>query len=629
MNLEKLVKYVCIVFVLLFIQVGVFALQAIDPKTFPESPVEYSLGASYQFNITCNDSVGDLNAWLMFNGAEYSMNNQTNEFYKNLIDLAAGTYLYNFTCSNTTVNVTSNTWNYVVEKVPTSINLKIDEDVKNKSFNLYDNVTFTAEIDVSGLNVSLTSNYPDWEDITNKTMVYSEINLTSLGFFNITAFSDGNENYSSSSKTLYFDTIGPTFSDIKTSDNHYDIGKTYQLNVTVQDATLDQVWFESNHTGTITNYTAPTVQSEGNVYWIELNDLAAGEYQYRWIATDSLGTINSTNLTFTVEPKPVLTITADVSHYNSENWIRSNITCWSNDSLITNDKFNFSCSEPFSPQSLGDYGLYFYVNLAPLNYLFSCMLDDSFDQNYTTIETYSVTIEDVTPSPPPPSSPPSSSLSASVSFSGFKDLTVKAGKTGSITFLIKNTFSTDKTDVQLNLSGSSKDPIDPVKEGWCSLDTEKVTVPKNSSKSIKLTCKVPTNAKIGKYSLNVKAIKGKTVLVSSSAKLIVEEAPSPTTTTEEETPTGFVLSPDILPDAILVIGFLSSGLIFLFRENVTRTFKKLGGREEIVPQKKIIKPKTSWIDRIKRTYEKYNYTLDVDFRKKYQTEFFDEEDENT
>jgi len=67
----------------------------------------------------------------------------------------------------------------------------------------------------------------------------------------------------------------------------------------------------------------------------------------------------------------------------------------------------------------------------------------------------------------------------------------------------------------------------------------------------------------------------------------------------------------------------------LFRENVTRTFKKLGGREEIVPQKKIIKPKTSWIDRIKRTYEKYNYSLDIDFRKKYQTEFFDEEDENT
>ena len=104
---------------------------------------------------------------------------------------------------------------------------------------------------------------------------------------------------------------------------------------------------------------------------------------------------------------------------------------------------------------------------------------------------------------------------------------------------------------------------------------------------------------------------------------------------EEEGPTGFALSPEMLPDVIIVVGFLSAGIIFLFRDNVTNTFHKIGrsrglttkmGPTEIEEQKKKIelekkievkkiskedlsKTKTVWIDRAKTFYNKYNCTL--------------------
>jgi hypothetical protein len=89
-----------------------------------------------------------------------------------------------------------------------------------------------------------------------------------------------------------------------TSDSQYIQGRNYGFEIKWTDPdqgdSVDEVtfeWDDSNYT----QYTAPAVQNSGNTYWINLTDLATGDYNYKWYANDSYDIWNNTStLTYSV-----------------------------------------------------------------------------------------------------------------------------------------------------------------------------------------------------------------------------------------------------------------------------------------------------------------------------------------
>jgi hypothetical protein len=105
----------------------------------------------------------------------------------------------------------------------------------------------------------------------------------------------GNEN--SSEVTFTIDSLPPSVTALTETPDPatYLPGQTYQINATVTDPNIQTVILEFNGT----NYTASNLT--GFIYNVTFYDLAAGTYEYRWIANDSYGNINdSENDTYTI-----------------------------------------------------------------------------------------------------------------------------------------------------------------------------------------------------------------------------------------------------------------------------------------------------------------------------------------
>ena len=111
--------------------------------TSPPDFVEYSPGATYQFNITIINTNGTVG--IDFNGINYSLSNISGSFYKDMIDLGAGTYSYYYWAyGNGTTNIfdISETYSYTINR--------------NSSYGLAINgttpITYGTMTDITGLN---------------------------------------------------------------------------------------------------------------------------------------------------------------------------------------------------------------------------------------------------------------------------------------------------------------------------------------------------------------------------------------------------------------------------------------------------------------------------------------------
>jgi hypothetical protein len=76
-----------------------------------------------------------------------------------------------------------------------------------------------------------------------------------------------------------------------TSGNDYTVGQGYEFNATIADANgIDSVWFESNFSGALVNYTV--LAHDGDEYYYDYGQLGAGYYGYKWFANDTIGNLN-------------------------------------------------------------------------------------------------------------------------------------------------------------------------------------------------------------------------------------------------------------------------------------------------------------------------------------------------
>jgi PGF-pre-PGF domain-containing protein len=227
-----------------------------------------------------------------------------NGYYYNSSVLGANTYQYRFVANDSSgnTNVTPILY-FTIAQAPTNISLYLNETENNYSYTQNSVANFTVTVNISGKIVNLTSNYTGWIEQYNTTPLYNYTTLSTLGnFWNITGFFEGDENYSASSKTYYFnvtDVSPPEWSNNVTSiasGSQYSSGQSYQFNVTwnESESSISVVLIEHNFTGGATPHNE-TVSNESSVYYFSVNDLATGTYVWKEYANNTEDYWNVTN----------------------------------------------------------------------------------------------------------------------------------------------------------------------------------------------------------------------------------------------------------------------------------------------------------------------------------------------
>lgn len=214
--------------------------------------------------------------------------------------LGAGNYNYTYNTTgnqNYTSNSTSNILT-ISKSSAITITLLLNDSDSDISVNRTEIVNLTAyasgySYDITVyLDMNATGYGDDFESGTNSVENLTDTTDFSEGKYNVTGHFNGDENYSSSSSTHYL-TVSeniPTYSNLivsPTSPTKYAPNKAYQFNSTWSQE--DVVFMEWNGTG---NYTAT---EEGVEYYVDLNDLASGDYTYRWLANNSADSWTTTS----------------------------------------------------------------------------------------------------------------------------------------------------------------------------------------------------------------------------------------------------------------------------------------------------------------------------------------------
>jgi parallel beta-helix repeat protein len=146
--------------------------------------------------------------------------------------LGAGSYTYVYNTSggqNYTSGSVSNT--LIINKAPTSIRLFLNGTEGNVSYTQNQVANFTVVLNVPGKIVNLYSDYPGWVLQSGLTPLMNYTLLTTAGSkFNLTGYFEGDENYTSSSQTYFFDVFPvsiPNVSFVPKCSKDSDCGSSY------------------------------------------------------------------------------------------------------------------------------------------------------------------------------------------------------------------------------------------------------------------------------------------------------------------------------------------------------------------------------------------------------------------
>jgi hypothetical protein len=191
-------------------------------------------------------------------------------------------------------------WN--VSQGPTNISLYLNDTEDNKSYNQNDVANFTVKLNVTGKTVNLTSNYTGWVTQTGPTPLMNYTTLSTTGtWYNLTGYFEGDENYSSSSKTYFFNVtvaMPPQWVAGSNSTNTTLAGQPANLTLNWTDNyQLAGYIFSTNNTGTWSNSSYITFSGTTNTSWnvTTLNSTVGSIVSWCFYANDTSGNMNATN----------------------------------------------------------------------------------------------------------------------------------------------------------------------------------------------------------------------------------------------------------------------------------------------------------------------------------------------
>lgn len=247
-------------------------------KTNPLTPTTYDQGRTYQFNSTWTDESSDVNVLLEFNQTNpingtlqnYTVSNQSNEYYKAFTDLKSGIYVYKWYGNDSSNNFGSTiTYSYNISKNVTTVILYLNTTQDDKYYMNNTVANFTATISPSDLNVSIGGNFTYVFEPSNATG--SLINITTLWntsdkVFNITAFFIENENRTGDSEThyAYLDVSNPSIYSFELNDTYININESVKIIVNATDGfDINASLVEIQTSGGSANYSL-TLEGTGN-----------------------------------------------------------------------------------------------------------------------------------------------------------------------------------------------------------------------------------------------------------------------------------------------------------------------------------------------------------------------------
>ncbi len=283
----------------------------------------YTIARNYsaQFiNLTINgtnedasfpyDSITNITAWKAFPEGNLSLYRNSslvgvdgiNKPNETLI-LSGGIYNYTLVFPETQNYSFVNTSRILtITRRVTNTALLINGTLGNFVYNLSQIANFTAYVNITGKNITLTSNMTGWLDQNSTNAVYNLTLLSVTGIFNMTAYFAGDQNYSSSFQTSFAtvrDANAPNILGNQTNPGSgvvYYSNQIYKFNLTVSDdAGISHVILQFNST----NYTASRVSgsaSSGN-WSANITDLAANAtgYPVIWYANDTSNNWNKSD----------------------------------------------------------------------------------------------------------------------------------------------------------------------------------------------------------------------------------------------------------------------------------------------------------------------------------------------
>jgi len=564
-----------------------------------------------------NDNYGDNDCFYGFYRDDINLTSTLNE--ENSFGVGTYNYIYNVTnCTNYTDNSTTRTLTVSEGYLPIHLYLNGTEDNKTdgNSYDLYDIANFSVLLNTSGVvyelankTVYLKSDFPFSQNSNNSTFFNYTIDLTTAGLFNLTAYWNGDANYSSSSKTYFFG-VKPYWINNMTSvdsGSNYSSGQSYQFNITwIGD--IENVSFEADflvdNSFNYTDNTSIKVNNDTNGnYWITFTDLAANPsgYSYRWYANDTNGnSVKTDNWNYVISKIPV-----NLSWTSPTSWtfnVGTDVTvrCDSNPDLnLTLGITGYSAVYSFT---LGTVSTSVSSSTADT---FSCFCRPTDTTNYSGYITATLNFQTTDGGTGTGTGGGGDDYTPTGSFL-IKDLTsslsVEAGESKSTTFKLSNTLSSNMKNVNISLTGISST--------WYSLSKTSISLLKRDvPESVTITFSIPEDAEAKDYSVTVtakgKPLVGSTRTTTKTMKLKVTAPTAPEIqpleeveeavigTTEENitsnetaigVPTGLAAAFEYLKNnLVIVIAIASCLLIFIFRNNITTSLMKATGRK--VPKK--------------------------------------------
>ncbi|MFH8093133.1 MAG: PQQ-binding-like beta-propeller repeat protein, partial [Candidatus Aenigmatarchaeota archaeon] len=249
----------------------------------------------------------------------YSLNNEIHPtLYRNTssvnplssatetIILPAGAHEY--VCNNTeTQNYTqaSNSSVLIIEKSATETKLYLNGSESDRQYSLKQVANITATLNVSGKIIYLDSNISGWTLQSSYTPLFNYTLLSSKGVYNVTAYFEGDENYTSSSKTLYLTVVDdetPKYNYLLQNVSWVGIGHGILLSANWSDNyDLDYAWLSTNETGNWENKSYIDInlsdeQTWSNFTWSNRSVPAGKTIGWRIYANDSSGNVNATSI---------------------------------------------------------------------------------------------------------------------------------------------------------------------------------------------------------------------------------------------------------------------------------------------------------------------------------------------
>ncbi len=492
---------------------------AVELTTSVPSGSQYLPGITYSFHINCADINNISDVTFEWNGNNYtdsttpSVQNSGSVYWIDLENLAVGNYPYRWIVNNTSILVFSDTYS-IIKNSSAPLILTLDGTEGDYSFDLNEIADFVADLDVAGKLIKLESTYPDFITQYNISRIEYSINLTSSGIFTVTASWEGDENYTSLSVTYYFDMGPPKFSNEGTVPNThfgYIPNSEYKFQINCEDADLVDVWFESNHTGSMKKYYSTSntsVKNSSGLFWIILRDLKPRKFSYKWHAKDGSDGESSTNL-INYEVLKMNPLVMDVlPSVNIKEGTQITAECFSINSIqVPASKFKFyknsELIENISPSVRMDTFL-----LGVGTYNFTC--NTSGTENYTS---QSIT-RTITVSSAPPDN--GDDVIRKLKITSIDFPSIEVGESEEASFNLVNEMLRNIFNITIDLLGVSSD--------WYNI-TQPSSIYSKETKEVKINFTIPPDAEPKSYSMTIGVTgdrsDGETVYVSENLDLII------------------------------------------------------------------------------------------------------------